>query len=526
MVNLSLRTDNIQSDLYRFRKFLCHSNLLRHQPNHNHPQLPCLLRYHLLQLHLIQQHQQKRMVQNHRSSSFLRRTALRTLFPIKITWSGGVSLSFTASASSPSLVFLNSSLLIIGNFSSDSYPNSNISIFNRFNVVAPKSSRPFTITATTYYTSGSDSYGIDSKTNTYSCSVGALTPASIAINNTGIGATSKITITITLGHAIYANGYIGVTFPNIITSAIGSTCSTNITSIACSVTNSSYSNLTVSATVAASTNIFISYNSVNNPGQASTSGSFVITTYLDNLLDGIIDTLNSGLTLTFGANALSNNSMFVLPSNLTTQAPSNYTISVSLANTIPAGGSITIVFPSSISLASPALIDASFSFSSCLLSQSGNNITLTQCFASDLTSLSIYMIFSGLTNPYSTAPTSSFQLFTFGLAGNINYLLNGPTVTMTSLAVSDSFTLSRTSTEVHALTTYTFSITFYSSPSSGSYLLLDFPSGMTAINPTCTPLSGIASLSCSVVNSTSLKVNLVAVPAKTISFTVSNIQNY
>ena len=47
-----------------------------------------------------------------------------------------------------------------------------------------------------------------------------------------------------------------------------------------------------------------------------------------------------------------------------------------------------------------------------------------------------------------------------------------------------------------------------------------------AATPVCTPTSGIASMNCTVINSTILKIVLVANPAFSIVFTVSNIVNY
>jgi hypothetical protein len=103
--------------------------------------------------------------------------------------------------------------VVLGSFSSDYYPNSNISVFSRFTVVAPPSSRVFSITATTYYQKDGTLYGVDSSTATFSCVAGSLSPASVSTNSTNIGATAQLTLAFTLGHAVYSGSIIAVTFP-------------------------------------------------------------------------------------------------------------------------------------------------------------------------------------------------------------------------------------------------------------------------------------------------------------------------
>ena len=98
---------------------------------------------------------------------------------------------------------------------------------------------------------------------------------------------------------------------------------------------------------------------------------------------------------------------------------------------------------------------------------------------------------------------------------------------MNSLAYSSALTVTPSSFTVDATNTYTFSLTFYSTPSVNDYLLLTFPTGMTtAATPTCSAISGIAAVSCSTSNSSHLVVNLVAVPSSSISFSATNIKNY
>lgn len=433
------------------------------------------------------------MVQNNKSSSSFRRRTPRTYKLKQISWTGGVSISCTA-GSSPSLISLNSSLLVLGNFSSDYFPNSNISIFTRFNVVAPPSSRTFTITASTFYVSGSTAYPIDTKTNSYNCLAGTFSPASVVLSSYSIGASTTLTLSLTLGHAVYANSYIGVTFPSNL--AVSGSCSSNSSFLTCLVTNSSYSNVSVSGTVAAQTVVVLTF-SATNPGEAITTSSLQVISYIDYLFDGIIDSTTSGLTITLGANQLADNSFFAQPTDATTQTTTSYTLSATLLDPIPAGGKIMLVFPSAITLTAPAVSSASFSTTTCSLSTTGNNITLSNCFSTSMTNLNFYVVISGITNPVSLAPTASFGIYTYGASSIINFKETGTTVTMTTLVLSSAFTITPSSTVVNAASAYKFTLTFHGSPASGDYLLLTLPAGMSVPGtPSCSPTAGIASLTC------------------------------
>jgi hypothetical protein len=90
---------------------------------------------------------------------------------------------------------------------------------------------------------------------------------------------------------------------------------------------------------------------------------------------------------------------------------------------------------------SPLLLDASFPTSSCNLTINGHNLTLNGCFPAGLVSLSLYIVLGPIGNPPSLATTAPLQFYTFGASGSIDYLLDGPTVTMTALAVSTSLSV-------------------------------------------------------------------------------------
>jgi len=335
-----------------------------------------------------------------------------------------------------------------------------------------------------------------------------------------------MTLSLTSANSVYSGSFIGVSFPQYLTAVVGNTCSTNNSLISCSVTSNNFSNLSVSGTVAASETIVITYNSITNAQEALTANSVSVTSYIDSANDGIIDQLSTGLTLSFTANQLPSNVFYILPANKTTFVTTSYTFSVVLSDPIPANGYIVITFPSSVTLTSPSLLSASFSTTNYSLSQSGSNLTILNCFSSGLNTLTVSMSIGGINNPSSMAPSASFQIFTFGSIAGVNYLNSGPSVTMTSIAQSAAFSALPTSTTVHATTTYTFSITFFGAHTSNDYLIFSIPSTMSfAANPVCSPVSGIASINCTLTNS-SLKIVLVAVPSSTITFNVSNINNY
>ena len=205
-----------------------------------------------------------------------------------------MSLTYTGT-SNPSLgSATNSTYMVLDNFQSDYYANSNISLFAKFSGQMPTSSRPFTITVTTFYNSGGTTYGIDTLSSSDSCSPGSLS-ASLALVNSSIGATTSLGITITTSNELYSGSFIGITFPSEI--SVSGSCSTDNANIACSVGNTSYGNLTISSIISKSTVIVVTFSSIQNPAQAIITSSFQVVSYIDNLFDGIVDQVTSGLTI-------------------------------------------------------------------------------------------------------------------------------------------------------------------------------------------------------------------------------------
>jgi hypothetical protein len=81
-----------------------------------------------------------------------------------------------------------------------------------------------------------------------------------------------------------------------------------------------------------------------------------------------------------------------------------------------------------------------------------------------------------MTNPLSTAPTSSFTIIIFDTSGYIiNQLLSGLTITMTIPASFSLMTVNPTSKTNGALTTYTITLAQPSAISQNSVLKIYFP---------------------------------------------------
>lgn len=376
-----------------------------------------------------------------------------------------------------------------------------------------------------YYTGGT-AYGIDSTTNTYSCTPGSITTYSLTASSYAINAVTVYTIKFTTIYPLKSGSYIAIVFPNYISLVISSSCSSTNSFLSCSVANTSYANISISGTVSAGTSLTLTFNSVTNPSQVMTTSSFSIYTYYDSGLDSIVDKITSGMTFTSIANQLTSN-VYVVPSSFTTYSASNYIFSVQMTDMILAAGYITIAFPSTFTLGTITLLSASFPTSTCVVSLSGYTVTINSCFSSNYATLAITFTLGGITNPNSLQPTSSFSITTYGPIGMIDYINSGLTVTMTTAAVATSFSLVPSDFTVHASTVYTLSTTFFMPHSANDYMLLTIPASMQySSTPSCSGQLGIAIVTCSVLNATTLKLVMTTVPSSSITLTINSIRNY
>jgi hypothetical protein len=218
----------------------------------------------------------------------------------------------------------------------------------------------------------------------------------------------------------------------------------------------------------------------------------------------------------------------VTPGSFITFALTTYTFTATLSDFIPASGYISIGFPSTITFSSLALASASFGTGTCQINIVNVTIVnINNCFGADMTSLNMSLTLSGILNPPSLQPTTSFSFATYGPLGQVNYISTGLSVTMQTPATSIAFSISPLSFVVHALTKYSLGFTFAVPHSANDYFDLSIPSSMAfSASPTCAQVSGFAGISCATVNTTSIRITITASPLLVSAMSIQNIRNY
>lgn len=109
----------------------------------------------------------------------------------------------------------------------------------------------------------------------------------------------------------------------------------------------------------------------------------------------------------------------------------------------------------------------------------------------------------------------------------INYINSGLTITMTTAAVSTSVGIIPSSLVVHTSTTYTISISFSVLHVATDYLILEVPSSMEILaSAVCSPISGVAVITCTVPTKSTIKIVLASIPVSNIEFSITSIRNY
>jgi hypothetical protein len=91
-----------------------------------------------------------------------------------------------------------------------------------------------------------------------------------------------------------------------------------------------------------------------------------------------------------------------------------------------------------------------------------------------------------------------------------------------------TFSITPLSSIVHANTKQTLNVVHVIPLSVNDYLIVDFDSTMSVSNTvSCSPLSGISTLSCTKMSASSLKIVYTVAPSsQTISFDINTIMNY
>lgn len=233
----------------------------------------------------------------------------------------------------------------------------------------------------------------------------------------------------------------------------------------------------------------------------------------------------SGVTLTTIPKVFS--TATVTPLSQVTYALTDYDFTATLLDKIPANGYIGLNFPSTITLKTLSVTAASFGVAAnCFISTTGNSINITSCITADVTNLSITFTISGINNPPSLEPTTSFSIFTYGPLGQVNNLTSGLTLTVTIPATSTIFSLTSFSSTVHSFTDYTLTVTLAVPHQANDYFLLKIPSSMAfSALPSCNALAGVASAGCLILNG-SLRVTLGGIPTGPVQVNISAIRNY
>jgi len=397
-------------------------------------------------------------------------------------------------------------------------------IIGGLNVITPPSSRPFTVTVTSQWLVGGVPYGINSGSITFACLTGALTSASVAPTSLSVNAVTQYVLQFTTTNALVSGSFVAIRFPSQVTATVGA-CSTNNVRVSCAVTNSSYASLSIAGSVAGASTIVVTFPSVKNPNQALTTSSFQIFTYYDAGLDSMVDRVTSGVTFTSTSNSIT--VATVAPTSFITDALTTYTFTAALPDLIPANGYIRVDFPSTISFGNVSIASASFPNNSCTAAAGGNSVSLNGCFSADLVTPNITFVLSGIYNPPSLQPTTTFSIYTFGPIGMVNSITAGLTVTMATPATSTSFSVNPLNRIVNAFSQYNLAFALAVPHQINDYFIMNIPVSMAfSTAPNCLPISGIAGVACTPVNTTAIKVSLNAVPSASVQLSISTIRNY
>jgi hypothetical protein len=111
----------------------------------------------------------------------------------------------------------------------------------------------------------------------------------------------------------------------------------------------------------------------------------------------------------------------------------------------------------------------------------------------------------------------------------VNSITAGLTVTMTTPATSTSFSVNPLNRVVNAFSQYNLAFALAVPHQINDYFIMSIPVSMAfSTVPNCIPISGIAGVTCTPVNTTAIKVSLNAVPlpSASVQLSISTIRNY
>ena len=342
---------------------------------------------------------------------------------------------------------------------------------------------------------------------TITASPGSITSATITPAITTIRASTSYAFTFKVQDAVPIGGIIYIVFPSTIviadrTSTACLSAGTNIdaTNAKWTVTSSRY--LTISsgfgsAATAAGSSISFTVSSITNYDTTQTSATFLIYTQTSSSIT--IDSYQLG-SLTVACTFGTISGLTITPSSLFTGVQTTYAFQFTITQRILINSYIQISFPTEITISDTTYsagtwqtviglsggISCSFTSSQVVQLSNGFN---TGDFLSGLLQFTI----SGITNPRSLKPSSSFNVYIYDANGNGQYALtSGLTTTMTTASDFRSISISSGSVNNGAYTNYTFSITLSNVIVSGDYARITIPTEIGLSSPVWTGVSNLA----------------------------------
>jgi hypothetical protein len=375
-------------------------------------------------------------------------------------------------------------------------------------------------------------YPLMTGSTTLTATAGALT-ASVSTAVSTVWQNTSYIFSITTSNPLSSSGMIRVVLPSQVTLSTSSTSCASLsgtgtaTQPVCSFSSSNTILLnsinSSSSTIAAQT-LTLTINGLTNPGDASASGSFSISTYYSNALAGMTDSGSAaGITATVGTIDVA--TVSITPSSYVVyQTGVTYTFAFNTTYPIPIGGLISVTVPTDIGLNTANLatyskyslnggtfvsIPATFATSSTYQLNFTNIAATSAIPAGSRISLQLAGI---CTNPSSTRIVSPFGITTRSSTAPIE-TVSGMSLQMTTPADFYIVDVARSSQQNSALASYTFTLKQQAALIAGSLLLIDFPSDIAmTVGSTCTNLAGTA-VTCSQTSYQGLVVTLEAVGA-------------
>jgi hypothetical protein len=182
-----------------------------------------------------------------------------------------------------------------------------------------------------------------------------------------------------------------------------------------------------------------------NPNTVSDAGTFTVSTYA--VISGspyAID--SSSFTNIFTPTPGILNATVTPASLVAYNSPTTYIISITPIKIVPQNGFVLITFPTEISGSSNPTCTSSLGSVSCSATTSPYTVNVTGGFASSsytAVSTPFTISITGLTNPRTTAVTSSFSIYTYGptTTGVVAYQTTSITTQMTSTPAMTTFTV-------------------------------------------------------------------------------------